>query len=91
MISRTGDNIWMIGDYNICRDAESILYKKLISKFNLVDSALVPLCTQHTLYGCIVQQQQIDYILSNKQPARDCVILKYLFPLSDHYAIDVEY
>jgi hypothetical protein len=91
MISRTDDSILMIGDYNICRDAESILYKKLISKFGLVDSALIPICTQHTLYGCIVQQQQIDYILSNKQPIRACVILKYLFSLSDHYAIDSEY
>jgi hypothetical protein len=91
MISRSDDNILMIGDYNICRVSESSLYKKLISKLGLVDSALVPLCTQHELYECIVQHQQIDYIFSNKQPTRNCVILEYLFSLSDHYAIDVEY
>lgn len=95
IISSMGENnctnIWMIGDYNICRETESNLYRELINKFDLVDSALVPLCTEHELYGCIPRVKQIDYILSNKQLTKGCEILKYVYPLSDHYAIETEY
>jgi hypothetical protein len=91
MTMQTDDNIVMMGDYNIRRVAESDLYKKLISRFGLFDSALVPLCTHHALYGCITQHQQIDYIISNMQPTKGCSIIDYLFPLSDHYAIVTEY
>jgi endonuclease/exonuclease/phosphatase family metal-dependent hydrolase len=91
MIRQSSDEIYMIGDYNISRETESNLYKKLINKFGLIDSALVPLCTEHSLYGCAAQKHQIDYILSSKQFTKSCSKLEYLFMLSDHYAIDAEY
>jgi hypothetical protein len=91
MSSHLNDNILMIGDYNIDRESESNLYQVLLRKFELIDSALAPICTQQSLYGCIQQYQQIDYILSTQQPTRNCKILEYLFQLSDHHAIDAEY
>lgn len=88
------NNIYVVGDFNIKKKQEFDLYDYLIKRTKLIDSVNY-ICTEHHL-DCYDgekchEEDQIDYILSNKQPLEKCVRLEDTIHISDHYPILVKY
>lgn len=83
-------NKYVVGDFNIKKKKDSELYNYLIKQTKLTDSVNY-ICTEHHL-GCNDgeyghEEDQIDYILSNKKPKQNCIRIENMKHLSDHYPI----
>jgi endonuclease/exonuclease/phosphatase family metal-dependent hydrolase len=92
------DSIYMVGDFNIKKKIEPIMYKRLVKQIDLIESTEVLeekyICTQHHI-GCSDGEKdheidQIDYIFSNHN-AKDSYRIETAIHLSDHYPIYAEY
>lgn len=88
------DQIFIAGDFNIKRKLTPKLYKYMIDTLDVKDSSDY-ICTQHHI-GCLDgekdhEEDQIDYILSNKKPRVSCKRIDDTINISDHYPIVTEY
>lgn len=83
-------NKYVVGDFNIKKKGDNELYNYLIKQTKLIDSVDY-ICTEHHLdYNdgeLGHEEDQIDYILSNKRPIKKCIRIEDTKHISDHYPI----
>ena len=88
------NDIYVVGDLNIRKKMDLDLYNYFIDKTNLIDS-IDYICTEHHLNYYDGEknheEDQIDYILSNKDPLLSGIRLEDTIHISDHYPILAEY